>query len=150
MPSPTVDLEFQAERELGKKYVALMKQNTPRRICGLLTARGRNDEWRKAFEHIALHFNSAPPGKPAHTVFQQKYRNEEAVKDLIRQAANAPSSVSVVKLTIDASPLGRPGIMITRRFPHQVGIIDDQKCLAVIADYQGTLITAYPRTSGLS
>jgi len=33
------------EAELGWKIAAVMKANAASRVCGLLTARGRSDEW---------------------------------------------------------------------------------------------------------
>jgi len=146
MPESNVDVRAQAIRELGEKQFALMMQNTPHRICGLLTARGRSVEWEKAFLHIALHFGP-DHRKPSHTVFRKKFCNEAAVKDLVRQAANAPSTVICTKLTIDGVPLGRPGIKIVRAFREPIGSTADLLCLVVIADFQGTLITAFPGTS---
>jgi hypothetical protein len=35
------------------KYAGILKENTPSRICGLLTATGRNDERERAQEHIS-------------------------------------------------------------------------------------------------
>jgi len=137
------DAKMQAERELGLKQAALMKLNTPSRICGLLTARGRSVEWDKAFEHIAEHFR-ANPLKPLHTLFQKKYRENEAVKVLIKNAAGRPSAVIWATLRIDGMPLGRPGIKIVREFAEQIGDRPDLTCLLIIADHQGKLITAYP------
>ena len=92
-----LDAKVQAERELGQKQAALMKLKTPGRICGLLTARGRSVEWDKAFEHIAEHFK-VDPLKPSHTRFHKKYCENEAVKALIKNAAERPSSVIWAKL----------------------------------------------------
>jgi hypothetical protein len=115
----------------------------PRRICGLLTARGRSAEWEKAFEHIALHFKN-DLGKKAHTRFRKKYCNEAAVKELILRAANAPSSVKITKLTIAGLPLGADGIKIVRTFSEPIGDSEDLTCLLIITNAQGTLMTAYP------
>jgi hypothetical protein len=145
MPQDDKDIEAQIEQALGKKQAALMKQNTPRRICGLLTARGRWVEWEKAFQHIAAHFE-AGPAKPSHTRFLKKYCDEEAVKDLIKRAAGKPSTVSFAKLNISGMPTGRPGIKIVRAFAEPVGDRPDLVCLVIVADSQGTLVTAYPGT----
>lgn len=146
MPEADLDARAQAIRELGEKQFALMMQNTPHRICGLLTARGRCVEWEKAYRHIALHF-TPDRRKPSHTVFRKKFCDEALVKDLVRQAADAPSAVTCIKLNIAGAPLGRPGIKIVRAFREAIGTGADLLCLVVIADFQGTLITAYPSSS---
>jgi hypothetical protein len=115
----------------------------PKRICGLLTARGRSAEWEKAFEHIATHFRN-DPGKPTHTRFRKKYCDEAAMKDLIRRAAHAPSTLTGIKLTIAGMPIGRDGVKIVRKFSEPIGDEVDLLCLIIIADLQGTLMTAYP------
>lgn len=144
MSQDELDAKAHAERELGQKQAALMKLNTPNRICGLLTARGRSDEWDKAFEHIAAHFRADPLNKPSHTLFHKKYCEKEAVKALIMKAAAGPSSVIWAKLKIGGLPLGRPAIKIVREFPEQIGDRADLVCLVIIADHQGKLVTAYP------
>lgn len=141
------EAEAQIVRMLGEKQAALMKQRTPSRICGLLTAAGRSDEWEKAFEHISLHFLKTIPGKPAHSQFHKKYREKEALKQLIKEAASRPSAVRYVMLTIDAEPRGGPGIKIVRAFPQPVGDRPDLNCLLVFADHHGTLKTARPGTT---
>jgi hypothetical protein len=35
-------------QEIGVKLTGILKENTPGRICGLLTARGRSSEWETA------------------------------------------------------------------------------------------------------
>ena len=115
----------------------------PGRICGLLTARGRSAEWEKAFEHISEHFKFDPT-KPTHTLFREKYCEEDAVKELIKRAAAAPSSVTPRKLNIAGFPIGRDGVKIVRIFAEPIGNRPDLICLLIIADLQGTLITAYP------
>jgi hypothetical protein len=139
------DVEAQIVQALGQKQAALMKKNTPSRICGLLTARGRCVEWEAAFEHISPHFK-ANSGKPSHTRFHDKYCDQEAVKDLIKRAAGAPSSVTYTKLTTDGIPVGRPAIKIVRDFGEPVGDRPDLVCLIIVADSQGKLVTAYPGT----
>jgi hypothetical protein len=60
------------ETTLGKKLTALMKANAASRVVGLLTARGRSDEWQVAFEHIAEHFAPNPKDSPREsTVFSE-------------------------------------------------------------------------------
>jgi hypothetical protein len=140
------DAEAQIVKELGQKQAALMKQNAPTRISGLLTAHGRSVEWDKAFEHISSHFK-ADAGKPSHARFDKKYCDQEAVKGLIKQAANNPSSVTYAKLTIGGAPIGRPGIKIVRAFGEAVGDRPDLVCLIIMADSRGTLVTAYPGTT---
>ena len=127
------------------KDIDNMLVTTPRRICGLLTARGRSAEWEKAFVHISTHFRS-DLSKPTHTCFQKKYCDQEAVKELIKRAAGAPSSVRPAKLTIGSMPVGRDCIIIVRDFAEPIGDTTDLTCLIIVADSQGNLITAYPGT----
>jgi hypothetical protein len=119
--------------------------SVPGRICGLLTARGRSAEWEKAFEHISMHFKNDPT-KQSHTRFRRKYCEEHAIKELIKRACTAPSSVKSIKLTIAGMPIGRDGVKIVRTFAEPIGDGPDLMCLIVIADSQGALMTAYPGT----
>jgi hypothetical protein len=56
-------MERRVVQEIGVKLTGILKENTPGRICGLLTARGRSSEWETALEHIGEHFGPLP-GKP--------------------------------------------------------------------------------------
>ena len=145
---PIFDIEGHVTAEIGEKETSLMKEKTRNRICGLVTPRGRNDEWKKAFEHIALHFHSrSPRSKEKHTRFLSKYCSESAVKDLVKRAAAAPSAQRIVKLTIGGVPIGPPGMAIERYFGEQIGETPDLDSLIIFVDYQGTLRTAYPVAS---
>jgi hypothetical protein len=50
-------------QEIGVKLTGILKENTPGRICGLLTARGRSSEWETALEHIGEHFGPLPASR---------------------------------------------------------------------------------------
>ena len=137
------EIDRQVETELGIKHAALAKANACTRVCGLLMARGRSIEWERALQHIAEHFHS-DLSKASHTVFARKYRNADAIKQLLYRAASGPSSVILTKLTIDGRPTGRPGVKIIREFGEPVGELPSLRWLVIIADAHGTLVTAYP------
>jgi len=133
------------EAEIGVKQAALLKANACSRVCGLLIARGRSDEWERAYEHISDHFRFDPT-KPSHAIFARRYCTKDAIKSLLYRAASGPSRVTLTRLTIDGRPTGRAGVKIVRRFGDAVGENVKQTCLVIIVDAQGTLISAYPAT----
>ena len=99
-----------------------------------------------------MHFAQAPvDAKHRHSVFKQKYRNSDTVKELVRRAASAPSRVVATRLTIETlsgrEAIGRPCVKIVRRFGDAVGEDETEVCLVIIVDHGGTLITAYPATT---
>jgi hypothetical protein len=139
-------MESQIIEAIGVKLAGILKDNTPSRICGLLTARGRNAEWERALEHISDHFHPMP-GKPSHSMFCKRLRDPELLKQFVRRAASAPSTIRLSKLTLPArGPVGVPCVLIIREFKEAIGMDADQTCLIVIADFQGKLITTYPAT----
>lgn len=79
-PLSSAAMERLAIQEIGVKLTGILKENTPGRICGMLTARGRNTEWETALSHISDHFRPMP-GKPKHSIFSRKLRNPETLKD---------------------------------------------------------------------
>jgi hypothetical protein len=83
-------MERLVTQEIGVKLTGILKENTPGRICGLLTAKGRSLEWETALEHIGEHFGPLP-GKPKHSIFCRKLRNPDTLKDYIKRTASAPS-----------------------------------------------------------
>lgn len=147
MADDEVSLDRQIEASLGRKQAALLKANACTRVCGLLTAAGRSGQWEEAFKHISLHFGS-DPSKPSHSGFAKRYRDKEVLRELIKRAASAPSTVQLTKLNIDGRPVGREGVKIVRRFGESVGESPEMVFLVIITDAQGKLITAYPSGSG--
>jgi hypothetical protein len=91
------EIERQIIEAIGIKLAGLLKEKTPSRICGLLTARGRNAEWEKALEHISQHFEPIN-GKPSHTLFRNKFRDTKTLKEYIRRAVSGPSAVRLSRL----------------------------------------------------
>jgi len=145
-PLPSdAEIERQVIEAIGVKLAGLLKDNTPSRICGLLTARGRNAEWEKALEHISDHFH-AMPEKPQHSIFSKKLRDPTTLKQYIKRAASAPSTLKLSKLTEFGRPVGVPCLLIIREFKEQLGEESAQTCLVIVADFQGKLVTAYPST----
>jgi hypothetical protein len=139
-------IESQIIEIIGVKYAGILKNNTPSRICGLLSAKGRNDEWEHALEHIGDHFRPMP-GKPSHSIFSKRFRDSDALKELVKRAVSAPSTTRLSRLTLPArGPVGAPCMLIMRNFKQQIGIDADQTCLVVVADFQGKLVSAYPTT----
>jgi len=144
---PDQKFDRDVETEIGVKQATMLRANACSRVCGLLAARGRNEEWERAFQHISAHFR-IDPTKPSHNVFARKYCSRHAIKDLLFRAASGPSNVTLIKLTIDGRPTGRSGVKIVRRFGESIGDGAELRCLVIIADAQGTLVTAYPATDG--
>lgn len=146
MPLSSSEMERLVIQEIGVKLTGILKENTPGRICGLLTAKGRSLEWETALEDIGEHFGPMP-GKPRHSVFCRKLRNPDTVKDYIKRAVSAPSTLRTSKLTDQlGEATGRQCLLIIREFGENVGEQAEQKCLIVVADFQGKLITAFPAT----
>jgi hypothetical protein len=145
-PPSDAEIERQVIEAIGVKLAGLLKDNTPSRICGLLTARGRSPEWERALDHISDHFRPMP-GKPSHAIFCKRLRDPAALKQYIKRAASAPSALRLSKLT-DAfgRPMGVPCMLIIREFKEQLGEASAQTCLIIVADFQGKLVTAYPTT----
>jgi hypothetical protein len=139
--------ELPSEREIieliGEQRAQILKINTPGRICGMLTARGRNWEWEKALEHIRLHFFEAPH-KEAHSRFVKKLCDPDRLKDYVKRATCSPSSTVLTRQNIGGKPIGTPCLLIMRNFNEPIGLEPGQSWLVVIADFQGKLVTAYP------
>jgi hypothetical protein len=142
-PPSDAEIERQVIDAIGEKLAGILKDKTPSRICGLLTARGRNPEWEAALEHIADHFRPMR-AKPTHSVFCKKLRDPTTLKEYIKRAAGKPSTLRLSKLNIDGRPRGAPCMLIVREFKETVGEGADQTCLIVVADFQGKLRSAYP------
>jgi len=138
-------LDRQVEAQIGVKQAALLKANACSRVCGLLMARGRSEDWERAYEHISEHFRFDPI-KPSHGVFARRYCARDAIKTLLFRAASGPSNVTLIKLTIGGRPTGRSGVKIVRQFGEAIGDSPELRCLVIIVDAGGTLITAYPAT----
>lgn len=145
MPTPA-EIEQLVIGEIGEKQAEYLKGSAPgNRICGLLTAKGRNTEWEKALEHISDHFHQLP-GKPKHSIFRSKFRDPDTLKEYLKRAASGPSAVRLSKETIEGEPRGRPCALIVREFKEQIGLEPDQVCIAIVIDHNGVLVTAYPMT----
>jgi hypothetical protein len=145
MPKNRDQIEQEIEASEGKDQTAVARRNASTRVCGLLVARGRSKEWDEAYVHIAEHFERDPQ-KPKHTVFNKKYRDQEALRGLLLRAASGPSAIRLTKLTIDGEPVGRPAVEILRLFGEEIGDSAELVCLRIFVDFQGKLITAYPGT----
>lgn len=140
------DIERQVVDEIGVKLAAILKDYTPSRIHGLLTARGRNAEWETALEHISLHFRPLRD-KPKHSVFAKRLRDPENLKGYIKQAVRGPSTLRLSKLKdANAKRTGFPCLVIVREFREAIGEQPDQTFLVIIGDFQGKLVSVYPAT----
>ena len=131
---------------LGVKLAGILKRNSPSRICGMLTAKGRIPEWEKALEHISIHL--APAGhKLVHSRYAKKFRDTERLKDYIKQAAAGPSAMVLSRQTDPyGRPNGTPCLLILRDFKESIGEEAGQTWLVIVVDHQGKLVTAYPDT----
>lgn len=131
-------------KEIGKRLPKLAAKKAGSRIVGHMTRNSR--AWTKAFAHMRTHFKNIP-GKPSHAIFVKKFRNEAALKQLIRQAATTPSRKAVTtKLKVGAENIGRPAVIIEREFSQAIGNIGNEACkiLRIVVDFTGRPITAYP------
>jgi hypothetical protein len=152
MVGPQQGLARKAAKEIGKGALKLMARKSGSRLLGHLQRDSR--VWRKAFQHIKLHFGQQA-GKPAHTVFAQSFRSEAAVRKLIRSAAAKPSKAPVVsRATIDGIPAGTPCVVIEKAFRSPIGVTPDglpAHVLRIVVDYTGKPLTAFPvREAGKS
>jgi hypothetical protein len=129
---------------IGVKQAGILKANTPSRICGMLTAKGRIPEWEKALEHISIHLGPAGH-KAVNSRFTKMLRDPDRLKEYVKRAASGPSATVFSRLT-DAfnRPNGTPCLLILRDFKEPIGETADQNWLVIVADYQGKLVTAYP------
>jgi hypothetical protein len=145
------DLTKWVEKQIGKSFTKLMEEKSGSRLSGLIQRRG--SEWRKAFEHIRFHFGPVK-GKPTHATYLEKYCSEDAVAQLVADAARRSSQAPIVtRLTSGGVPSGEPAILIQRWFGDAIGYSDDASrtlknpdcsCLLIVMNYRGDLISAYP------
>jgi hypothetical protein len=145
------DLKKWVEKQIGKSFTTLMQEKSGSRLVGLIQRRG--PEWRKAFEHIRLHFGPFP-GKEKHSIFLTKYCTEDAVASLMADAAVRPSYAPIVtRQTFDGVPFGEPAIVLQRWFGRPIGYSTarahraekpDATYLRIVMNYRGDLISAFP------
>ena len=144
LPSADAEIERQIVEIIGTKLAGILKENTPRRICGLLTAKGRSREWETALEHISDHFGPMPD-KSRHNIFRKKFRDADTLKQYIKRAASGPSLIRLSRIRDGYNqPTGTPCLLIIREFQEPLGEEPEQVFLVVIADFQGKLVTTYP------
>jgi hypothetical protein len=84
-------IESRIIEAIGVKLAGILKDNTPSRICGLLTAkRAKRGMGACAGAHQrSLH---PMPGKPSHSMFCKKLRDPAVLKEYIKKAASAAES----------------------------------------------------------
>lgn len=135
----------QVEKQIGKKLAKLMAKKAGSRLLGHIARNSR--VWKKAFEHIALHFQPLA-GKAAHAVFEPKYRNLKAVEELLTKAMTKLGRKPVVTKLTDAAgvPVGTPAVILEKEFAEVIGRKGAVECkiLRVVIDFTGRPITAYP------
>jgi len=150
------DLRQWIEKQIGKSFTALMEEKSGSRLVGLIQRRG--PEWRKAFEHIRLHFGPVTvPDKDQHTIFVRKYCTEEALAALLADAAAHLSHRPIVAREIhNKIKVGDPSIVLQRWFGRMIGYsneqayrkdVPDAPYLRIIMTYRGELTSAYPAKS---
>lgn len=131
-------------KEIGKRLTKLASKKAASRLLGKLAVDSK--PWRKAFQHIALHFEPMA-GKPAHAVYEAAYRSKAGVEELLRRALSSLGRAPVVsKLTIDGVPAGTPCVILEKEFKEVIGKIGDKPCkiLRIVVDFTGKPITAFP------
>lgn len=125
------------------------KEHILRRVYQMAAGRRDTRLWDEAWEHIKAHLSQGAGGdKAAHAVFNPSYRTREAVAELIMQASSKPSDTEDSFLTgPGGQPTGGRCLIIRRWFNKPIGSLNGAviDTLWVIADYEGKLITAYPR-----
>ena len=144
MAGPAVKVTQVVVKEIGKRLTKLAAKKAGSRLVGHMTRGSR--AWQKAFRHIREHFR-VMGNKASHAIFKKKYHSEGAIKQLIQQAVSRPSCAPVTtKLTIGGESIGRPAVILERKFKEAIGTIGDEAChvLRVVVDYTGRPITAYP------
>jgi hypothetical protein len=144
MPGPADTVAKKAAKEIGKKLTKLAVRKAGSRFLGHIAR--NSPAWRKAFEHIALHFK-AVSGKASHAIFEPKFRSFEAIEELLKKALSGPSRNPVLtKLTIDGVPAGKVAVVIEREFAQVIGKIGAGECriLRIVVDFTGRPITAFP------
>jgi hypothetical protein len=133
-----------AAKEIGEKLVKLASKKAASRILGKLATNSK--AWRKAFEHIAMHFGPIE-GKASHAIFEKAFRSKAGVEKLIRTALTSLGRSPVVsKLTIDGVAAGKPCVILEKEFSEVIGKIGDEPCkiLRIVVDFTGKPITAFP------
>jgi hypothetical protein len=144
LPSADAEMERQIVEIIGTKLAGILKEKTPSRICGLLTAKGRSGEWEAALEHISSHFGPMPD-KSRHNIFRKKFRDADTLKKYVKQAASGPSLVRLSRLRDGyAEATGTPCLLIIREFQEPVGEEPVQVFLVIVADFQSKLVTTFP------
>lgn len=135
----------QVEKQIGKKLARLMAKKAGSRILGHIARKSR--VWSSALEHIALHFRPIA-GKAAHAIFEPKYRNIQAVEDLVTRAISKLGRKPVVAKLTDAAgvAVGKPAVILEKEFAEVIGRKGTVECkiLRIIIDFTGRPITAYP------
>jgi hypothetical protein len=144
LPSADAEMERQIVEIIGTKLSGILKENTPSRICGLLTAKGRNREWEVALEHISSHFGPMPD-KSRHNIFRKKFRDVDTLKQYVKRAASGPSLVRLSRLRDGyGESTGTPCLLIIREFQEPLGEEPEQVFLVIVANFQGKLVTTFP------
>jgi hypothetical protein len=158
LTSPPVGIYRKVTRQIGKKLTKLALQKARSRILGNLLRDSKT--WKKAFKHIALHFDEKlVHKKAAHTVFKRAHRSKGAVEELLAKVARKPDrAVQLSKATnLDGVANGIPVVILEKRIESvgtklvlktdAVGEIIEHETvhiLRVVVDYTGRVITAYP------
>src|SRR5271157_310504 len=135
----------QVTKRIGKKLAALMAKKAGSRVLGHIARNSR--VWKKALEHIALHFKPMA-GKAAHVIFEPKFRNMKAIEELVTKAMTKLGRKPVVTQLTDAAgvAVGKPAVILEKEFAEVIGRKGATECkiLRVIVDFTGRPITAYP------
>jgi hypothetical protein len=133
-----------ADRQYGRRGARMLLSHATSRVLGILQRDGR--DWQKAYAHIRTHFAPMPDKPGEHTLFLTRYRNEAAVRDLIRKAASGPS-----RMAEHSRILGCPEAFVNacfeRDFAEPIGVKRDGtlvRTLAVFVDRDARLLSAYP------
>jgi hypothetical protein len=142
--------------EVSENVVRLAIRRAGARLAGKILV-GSN-AWRKAFEHIAEHFEARfVYQKGVHGVFVSALRSREALEPLVKLAVTKPSRKAVGRASVNGVFSGRVCTIIEREFTEAIGeelrlekgvlTSVEAKILRIIVDVRGKPITAFPVAS---
>ena len=139
--------------EVSEGVVRLAIRRAGARLAGKILV-GSN-AWRKAFEHIAEHFEKRfVYQKGLHGVFVSALRSREALEPLVKLAVTKPTRKAVGRASVNGVFSGRICTILEREFANAIGVewrleggvltSVEAKILRIIVDVRGKPITAFP------
>jgi len=151
------DVKGAAERavvkEVSRRFFQRALRNVGRKVAGHLVRESR--AWQKAFLHIAEEHFSEQAEKLVNGVFLSKFRNQESIEQLLREAVRGAQRRIVLPAGHPDNTSGKAVIrleiqffekIVGERFKDDVGRMVPCKFLRVFLDLTGRPITMFPVT----